>query len=158
MRRLRGIGPGIEARLRELVETGEIAELDELERELAPELVGIGRYLGLGARRGGRDRPGARRPDARRVPRGRAAGRLQSVPGIGPKTEAQILDALAPEAARRSAGSCSTAPGSSSRRRGGARRHGGRRRAALARLCERLAVVCAADLTAASRSCRRSSP
>ena len=51
VRRLRGIGPGIEARLRELVETGEIAELTELERELAPELVGIGRYLGLSARR-----------------------------------------------------------------------------------------------------------
>src|SRR3954449_7741203 len=34
-RELRGIGPGIEARLRELVETGEIVELAELERELA---------------------------------------------------------------------------------------------------------------------------
>ncbi len=51
VRELRGIGPGIEARLRELVETGEIAELTELERELAPGLVGLGRYLGLGARR-----------------------------------------------------------------------------------------------------------
>ncbi|MFL5867985.1 MAG: hypothetical protein ACJ766_12885, partial [Thermoleophilaceae bacterium] len=35
-RELRGVGPGIEARLRELVETGSIAELAELERELAP--------------------------------------------------------------------------------------------------------------------------
>ena len=51
VRELRGIGPGIEARLRELVETGEIAELAELERELAPGLVGLGRYLGLGAKR-----------------------------------------------------------------------------------------------------------
>src|ERR671936_3198414 len=50
-RELRGIGPGIEARLRELVETGGIAELAELERELAPDLVGLGRYLGLGTRR-----------------------------------------------------------------------------------------------------------
>src|ERR671912_508992 len=48
-RKLRGIGPGIDTRLRELVETGEIAELAELERELSPELVGLGRYLGLGA-------------------------------------------------------------------------------------------------------------
>ena len=31
-RELRGIGPGIEGRLRELVETGDIAELAELER------------------------------------------------------------------------------------------------------------------------------
>src|ERR687887_817235 len=51
VRDLRGIGPGIEARLRELVETGDIAEVAELERELAPDLVGLGRYLGLGAKR-----------------------------------------------------------------------------------------------------------
>ena len=50
-RELRGIGPGIEARLRELVETGAIAELAELEHEFAPDLVGLGRYLGLGAKR-----------------------------------------------------------------------------------------------------------
>ena len=45
-RELRGIGAGIEARLRELLETGEIAELAELERELVPALVGLGRYSG----------------------------------------------------------------------------------------------------------------
>ena len=50
-RELRGIGRGIESRLRELVETGGIAELEELEREIAPDLVGLGRYLGLRARR-----------------------------------------------------------------------------------------------------------
>ena len=51
VRELRGVGQGIEARLRELVETGQIAELAELERELSPDLVGLGRYLGLGAKR-----------------------------------------------------------------------------------------------------------
>jgi DNA polymerase (family X) len=51
VRELRGIGPGIEARLQELVDTGEIAELAELERELAPDLVGLGRFLGLSAKR-----------------------------------------------------------------------------------------------------------
>src|SRR5439155_511858 len=45
-RELRGIGPGIERRLRELVETGEIAELQELEREVSPELAGLARFLG----------------------------------------------------------------------------------------------------------------
>src|SRR5205807_727775 len=34
VRQLRGIGAGIEGRLRELIDTGEIAELAELEREL----------------------------------------------------------------------------------------------------------------------------
>src|SRR5919202_5384556 len=51
IRSLRGIGLGIEARLRELVETGDIAELRELEREVDPDLVGLGRYLGLSAKR-----------------------------------------------------------------------------------------------------------
>jgi DNA polymerase (family X) len=98
VRQLRGIGPGIEARLRELVETGEIAELVELERELAPDLVGLGRYLGLTAKRSVElaRALGARTPDELRA--AAAAGRLRSVPGIGPKTEARLLDALAREA------------------------------------------------------------
>ncbi len=37
--------------LKRLVETGAIAELAELERELAPDLAGLGRYLGLNAKR-----------------------------------------------------------------------------------------------------------
>src|SRR5947208_17014716 len=48
---LRGIGPGIATRLRELVETGRIAELDELQQEVQPQLVGLGRYLGIAPRR-----------------------------------------------------------------------------------------------------------
>src|SRR5881409_3782445 len=48
---LRGIGAGIATRLRELVETGRIAELDELEREVQPELIGLGRFLGVGPKR-----------------------------------------------------------------------------------------------------------
>src|SRR3954447_24320053 len=97
VRELRGIGPGIEGRLRELVETGEIAELAELERELSPELVALGRHLGLGTARSleiaralGVRTPGELREAA-------AAGRLRTVPGIGPKREAQLLDALARE-------------------------------------------------------------
>src|SRR5215208_3388042 len=98
VRELRGIGPGIEARLRELVETGEIVELAELERELAPGLVGLGRYLGLTTKRSVEIARalGVRTPDELRE--AAAAGRLQTVPGIGPKTEARLLEALAREA------------------------------------------------------------
>jgi DNA polymerase (family 10) len=97
-RELRGIGPGIEARLRELVETGEIAELAALERALAPDLVGLGRYLGLGAKRSVdlARALGVRTADELRE--AAAAGRLRSAPGIGPKTEARLLEALAQEA------------------------------------------------------------
>ncbi len=98
VRELRGIGPGIEARLRELVETGEIAELAELERELAPNLVGLGRYLGLSAKRSMEIAQALGVRTAEELREAAAAGRLRSVPGIGPKTEARILEALAREA------------------------------------------------------------
>jgi DNA polymerase (family 10) len=95
VRELRGIGPGIEARLRELVETGEIAELAELERDLAPELIGLGRYLGLSARRSIELARSLGVRTAAEFREAAAAGRLAGVPGIGPKTEARILEALA---------------------------------------------------------------
>jgi DNA polymerase (family X) len=95
VRELRGIGPGIEARLRELVETGRIAELDELESEVSAELVGLGRMLGFGPQVAveiGRSL-GVRTVDEFRA--AAAEGRLAEVPGIGPKTEAKLLAALA---------------------------------------------------------------
>jgi DNA polymerase (family 10) len=102
-RELRGIGPGIERRLRELVETGRIAELEELEREVEPELVALGRYLGIGPQRLvtlGRTL-GIRTADELRQAAGQ--GRLREAPGIGPTTEAKIIEALArgPAPARR---------------------------------------------------------
>jgi DNA polymerase (family 10) len=92
---LRGIGAGIAGRLRELIETGEIAELAELEREVSPDLVGLGRYLGLGTKRSIQlaQSLGVRTADELR--QAAADGRLQTVPGIGPKTEARLLEALA---------------------------------------------------------------
>src|SRR5215208_5593159 len=96
-RELRGIGPGIEAKLRELVETGQIAELAELERELAPDLVGLGRYLGLGTKRSVELARALGVRSADELREAAASGRLRGVPGIGPKTEAQLLEALARE-------------------------------------------------------------
>ncbi|HEY3577192.1 MAG TPA: PHP domain-containing protein [Gaiellaceae bacterium] len=103
VRELRGIGPGIERRLRELVETGRIAELEELEREVEPELVALGRYLGLGPQRLvalGRAL-GIRTADELRA--AAEAGRLRDAPGVGPATEAKVLAALSrdPQPARR---------------------------------------------------------
>jgi DNA polymerase (family X) len=102
-RELRGIGPGIERRLRELVETGRLAELEELEREVEPELVALGRYLGLGPQRLvalGRSL-GIRSAGELRA--AAEAGRLREAPGVGPATEAKVLEALTrePRPARR---------------------------------------------------------
>jgi len=90
-RELRGIGPGIEARLRELVETGAIAELEALEREVAPDLVGLGRYLGLGAKRSVELARALGVRTADEISEAAAAARLRAVPGIGPKIEARLV-------------------------------------------------------------------
>ena len=99
-RELRGIGASIEAKLIELVETGDIAELVELERSTDPELVGIGRYLGLSPKRAvelGRAL-GVRTVDELRA--AAAEGRLREVPGIGAMTEQRLKERLAREPAQ----------------------------------------------------------
>lgn len=95
IRELRGIGAGIEARLTELVATGQVAELEELRQHTSPELAALGRLLGFGARRGAEIGAalGIRTADELRA--AAQAGRLREVPGIGPRTEAKILAALA---------------------------------------------------------------
>ncbi len=95
VRALRGIGPAIEARLVELVETGRLAEIDELEAEVQPELVALGRLVGLGPQRMvdlGRSLQIRTAADLREAAE---AGRLRTVAGIGPATEAKIQAALA---------------------------------------------------------------
>jgi DNA polymerase (family 10) len=93
-RRLRGIGPAIEARLVELVETGDIAEVAELERETAPQLVAVGRLAGVGAGRMAAlgKALGVRTVDELRE--AAAAGRLAEAPGFGPKTAGKLVAAL----------------------------------------------------------------
>ena len=94
VRELRGIGPGIEARLSELVETGSLAEVEELRRETSPELAALGSLLGFGARRGTQIGAALGIQTADELREAAAAGRLREVPGIGPRTEASIRAAL----------------------------------------------------------------
>ena len=103
-RELRGIGPGISARLRELAETGSIAEVDELRRRARPDLVALGRLLGIAPKRMLKIASviGAETPDDfRRLAR---EGSLQRVPGIGPVTERVILERLGEETGQRRRG------------------------------------------------------
>src|SRR5438067_8001611 len=101
VRELRGIGPGIEARLVELVETGDIAELRELKREVAPELVGLGRFIGLTPKRAVEIGRALGVTTAAEFREAVAAGKLASVPGVGPKTESRIVAALEREGEHR---------------------------------------------------------
>ncbi len=93
-RELRGIGASIEARLRELVETGGLKEIDELESEVQPELVGLGRLVGLAPKRMVALGRALGIRTAAELRAAAAEGRLSEVPGIGPQTEAKIRHAL----------------------------------------------------------------
>ena len=95
VRELRGIGPAIEARLRELVETGRIAEIDELEGEVQPELVGLARLVGLAPQRMVELGKALGIRSAAELRAAAEEGRLRDAPGIGPSTEAKIRAALA---------------------------------------------------------------
>jgi DNA polymerase (family 10) len=94
VRELRGIGEGIAAKLEELVATGEIAELHELEAETAPELVGYGRLLGVSPRRMLDISRALELKTADEFRAAAEAGRLRDVPGIGSATESKIRSAL----------------------------------------------------------------
>jgi DNA polymerase (family X) len=91
---LRGIGPGIATRLRELAETGRIAELDELRRDVQPELIGLGRFLGVAPKRMVEIGKALGVTTADEFRGAAREGRLRSVSGIGPQTEARLLAAL----------------------------------------------------------------
>src|SRR3954468_12969729 len=94
VRDLRGIGSGIEARLEELIESGDIAELAELRHAKSLELAAFGRMLGIGARRAteiGAALGISTIPEFRQAAQ---QGRLTEVRGIGDKTAAKIVAAL----------------------------------------------------------------
>ena len=93
-RSLRGIGPGIEARLRELIETGDIAELEELRRTVPVELVAFGRMHGFSARRFAEIGSALGIRTVADLRAAAAEGRLRQVHGVGPSVEAAILAAL----------------------------------------------------------------
>jgi DNA polymerase (family 10) len=100
VRELRGIGPGIERRLQELVATGRLAELDELEREVEPALVALARFVGLSAQRLvaiGKELDIRTADELRQAA---SSGRLRELKGIGPSTEQKILAGLTRDARR----------------------------------------------------------
>ena len=97
VRELKGIGPSIERRLRELAETGDLAEMVELRRSRPLELAALGRMLGIGAKRATEIGAALGITSVAEFRTAVTAGRLREVPGIGPKTEARIVMALSNE-------------------------------------------------------------
>ena len=71
--------------MRELVETGRIAELEELRQTVSPELAALRPHARTRVEPARRDRRGARGPHRGRAARAAAAGRLREAPGVGPE-------------------------------------------------------------------------
>lgn len=97
VRELKGIGPGIETKLLELVNTGQIAELEALEQATPPELIGYGRMRGLTTKLMVRIAQELEIGSVAEFEAAVAEGRLAGVSGIGPATEARIRSALVSE-------------------------------------------------------------
>jgi DNA polymerase (family 10) len=87
-REIAGVGSSIEARLRELVETGELAEIDELRTRLAPELV-------RRARRRVRSRTRGLLLNRARATVTRFAEALDGIPAGDPRRGAELSSELA---------------------------------------------------------------
>ena len=91
VRELAGIGPGIETRLREFVETGRMAEMDELEAQALPEPSSVSRACSASRRGGLRELGhGLGIRTLAELQEAAAAGQLDTVPGSGWKTAARI--------------------------------------------------------------------
>jgi DNA polymerase (family 10) len=102
VRSLRGIGPGIETRLREFVETGRLAEVEELRSAASAELAAFGRMHGFAAKRFVDIGAALGVHTVAELRAAAADGRLREVRGIGPDTEGRIVAALASGAPARS--------------------------------------------------------
>jgi DNA polymerase (family X) len=102
VQQLRGVGPGIERRLSELVDTGEIAELAELRRSTPVELVAFAHAAGLSVDLALKIASVLEVSTVAELTTAARAGRLREVPGVGPHREAKIVAALErPEPPRR---------------------------------------------------------
>jgi DNA polymerase (family X) len=100
LRDLPGVGEAIEAKVVEYLTTGQIAFLERL-RERYPEgLLTVMRLPGMGPKKTRLVWEGAGVADLRDLERAAKEGRLRSLPGLGEKTEANLLRALEAWAAR----------------------------------------------------------
>jgi DNA polymerase (family 10) len=91
---LPGVGEDISGYIRELVETGSLALLDELAREVPPTLIEITRIQGVGPKKTKKlwEELGVETVDDLQEAAG--AGKVQALDGFGAKTQEKILEGI----------------------------------------------------------------
>ncbi len=89
-----GIGKELAAKIHEIVETGTCRALEKLRRRLPPDLPELLRLPGLGPKRVHALYHELDIHNLEQLERAARDGRIRSLPGFGPKTEARILEAI----------------------------------------------------------------
>src|SRR4029434_8717200 len=89
-----GVGKAIAAKVREYLDTGRVAKLDELRAQVPPGLRALVRVPGLGPARARlvHERRGVSAPDE--LATALAAGQVAGLPGMGQRTEANLRRSL----------------------------------------------------------------
>lgn len=92
--RLSGIGKNLAAKIHEYLESGHCQALDKLRRQLPADLTELLRLPGLGPKRVHALYHELDIHTREQLERAARDGRIQHLPGFGPKTETRILEAL----------------------------------------------------------------
>ena len=91
---LPGIGKDLAGKIKEIVETGHLRQLDELAQEVAPELSELMAIEGLGPKRVRALHKALGIQDLEDLQKAAQQGAVKEVEGFGPKTEKKILEAV----------------------------------------------------------------
>ncbi|HVB10845.1 MAG TPA: PHP domain-containing protein [Bacillota bacterium] len=94
LREIPGIGPVLEAKIQEYLQTGRIAALDRLEAAVPPGVLELLELPGVGARTAGSLWRGLKVASPAELEAAIRAGRLKELGGFGPKREQTLLAAL----------------------------------------------------------------
>jgi DNA polymerase (family 10) len=92
---LPGIGKDLAGKIKEIVDTGHLRTLEEVERHLPASLVEMASVPGLGPKRIKLLHDELKIDNLDKLAKAAAAGRLAALPGFGAKLEAKIREALA---------------------------------------------------------------
>jgi DNA polymerase (family X) len=91
---LPGIGKDLAEKIKEIVETGQSVALEKLRRELPPHITDLLNLPGLGPKRVRKLYADLKVVDLETLKQAAEAGRIRELPGLGAKTEKQILESI----------------------------------------------------------------
>jgi DNA polymerase (family 10) len=92
---LPGIGKDLAGKIQEIVETGSLAQLEELEGKMSPELIKLMKVAGLGPKRVKALNRNLGVTNLKELKKAAQQGKVREIEGFGEKTEQAILEELA---------------------------------------------------------------